>query len=84
MRGAGLSVILVSVALAGCSLMDRVKPGAVAVVNTCPAPKPYPKAFQAQVAREMRAHGNEVPGMATMIGDYSALRDALRDCQRGA
>lgn len=65
--------------LAGCTGF-RAAPETVPAFVTCPKPKTYPKAFQRQAAQELRDHGDKVPAVATLVGDYGALRQALRDC----
>lgn len=76
-----LVMFCISALLAGCSAwFNKPGPGPVAMVASCPQPKPYPLAFQKQAAQELREYGAKIPATATLVGDYKSLRAALRDC----
>ena len=68
-------LICAGLALGGCPGRERPS----TVVTVCPTLKLYSKAFQAQVAGEMRAV--PPPGMAIMVKDYGGLRAQVRACQ---
>ena len=75
---------LAAVILSGCTgLIPHGKPAPLAIISSCPQPKSYPVLFQAQVAAEVRAHRAEIPAIMTLVGDYGALRRALKDCPAG-
>lgn len=86
MKRMGLLLIVAGI-LSGCTvggILPRAKPEPIAMVSSCPQPKSYPKLFQAQVATEVRAHRAEIPAIMTLVGDYGALRGALKDCGKSS
>ena len=74
-------LLSVAVILSGCTpFWQKPKPEPIAIINTCPHPKPYPIAFQKQAAQERREFKGRIPAMTTLVDDYGALRLALNDC----